>query len=135
MMTILVAERSGRERVARLGESPTSSHTGRCHSLRSWRNFQFAEEVGRQKGIAKGGQRNTEDGAQRRAASLEDTLDPRREAGMDSPTDHINADKWINLNIKNSKKKALKSLWAQGLSIVTANPSRFGLKGVNSPLL
>lgn len=43
--------------------------------------------------------------------------------------------KFINLSIKNSKRKALKALRDQRLSIVTANPSEFGLKGVNSPLL
>lgn len=64
-----------------------------------------------------------------------DTLDPTRDAITISTTKHINSGKFINPNIKNSKRKLLKALRDQGLSIVTANPSEFGLKGVNSPLL
>lgn len=48
---------------------------------------------------------------------------------------HRSVRRVISLNIKNSKRQALKALRDQGLSIVTANPSEFGLKGVNSPLL
>lgn len=67
--------------------------------------------------------------------SLENMLDPRRDAVTVATTNHINVGKFINQNIKNSERKALKALRDQGLSIVTANPSGFGLKGVNSPLL
>lgn len=47
----------------------------------------------------------------------------------------MNVEKFNDLNIKNSKSKALWAPRDQGLSTVTANPSEFGLKGVNSPLL
>lgn len=62
-------------------------------------------------------------------------IDPRRVAITVSTTKHTNAGKFINLKIKNSKRRALKALRDKGLSVVTANPSEFGLKRVNSPLL
>lgn len=130
-----MAARSGKKGVPCRGGSPASSHIERCHSLRSRRDFQFTEEVGRQNCRVKGGQHRIEGGAQRRGTSLENTLDPRGDVVTVSPTYRINAGKFLNLNIKNSKRKVLKALRNQGLSIVTANPSEFGLKGVNSPLL
>lgn len=62
-------------------------------------------------------------------------LHARREAVAVPIDKYRSAGRVIILNIKNSKRQALKALWDQGLSIVTANPSEFGLKGVNSPLL
>ena len=59
----------------------------------------------------------------------------RREAVAVPITKYSSVGRFISLNIKNSKRQALKALRDQGLSIVTANPSEFGLKGVNSPLL
>lgn len=66
---------------------------------------------------------------------LPNKLCARREAVTLPITKYTSVGRFIRLNIKNSKRQALKALGDQGLSIVTANPSEFGLKGVNSPLL
>lgn len=59
-----------------------------CHRVRSRTNFQLAKEVRRPKRTAKGGQHNTEGGAQRSRATLENALDPRRDAVAGATTDH-----------------------------------------------
>lgn len=90
-----------------LGRSPTSSQVECCHLWRSWKDLHLAKEGERKKFAVRGGHHNIEDGAQRRAVSLENALDPGRDAVTVATTNHINAGKFINLDTKNSKRKAL----------------------------
>lgn len=72
----------------------------------SWKNLHGAKEVGRDKFTVKGGHHNIEGDAQMRGGSLENALDPGRDAVTVATTNHINVGKFINRNIKNSKRKA-----------------------------
>lgn len=60
-------------------------------------------------------------------------LGPRRDAVTVPTTKHPHAGEVIHVSIQNSERKALQAPRAPGLSDVTANPSEFGFKGVNSP--
>lgn len=71
-----------------------------------------------------------ESATHRTGVSLVNGLGPRRDAVTAPTTKHPQAGQVFHLNTQNSERKALRD---PGLSVLTANPSESGLKGVNSP--
>lgn len=65
--------------------------------------------------------------------SLENGLGPRRDAVTGPTTKQPQAGQVFQLNTQNSERKALEALGDPGLSVLTANPSECGLKGVKGP--